>query len=326
MSDDAREQWTQKLAAAGLDLAPPVNAEVLADRFGTLESDQLDELCNEAAMACISAGESAIAMEHFETAAEDVLETEAGSEDSDTSADAAGRGTETDASDFMPAPAADDDDDETEPDDDDNVQDDETGVDETVADPAAMERDALEDEVHTLRSEVDQLRNEVDKLQEVANRDLAIMKGAMVNLLDVDDIEALPAASEDLRETIAETRQEVSALDGVITDGGGGKEGKVAQIVQLAANRRTDEDIIKLSAKNIVDATGVSRRYAYDLMDPDIDTSLPNQYDWVLAKDDLRQYGDVEMDLSSQAKCIGIDFNGTRSDGCPVNKFTTRSE
>jgi len=38
---------------------------------------------------------------------------------------------------------------------------------------------------------------------------------------------------------------------------------------------------------------------------------------------DLKQYGDLELDRSTQNKALVIDFAGVQGKKCPVNKFTT---
>lgn len=98
------------------------------------------------------------------------------------------------------------------------------------------------------------------------------------------------------------------------------KEEKVADIVDTARNLREGQAVVQLTARDIVSATGVSRRYAYDLMDED---NLPSEYDWILAKDDIRQYGDLQIKKDDGSRRIGVDFEGVHSTGVDVNKFTT---
>lgn len=84
------------------------------------------------------------------------------------------------------------------------------------------------------------------------------------------------------------------------------KEAKVEKLVQTARTLRTkDQGAVVLDAKQIVAATGVSLRYAYDLCD-----SLPNDYEWILSRQEIsnRQYGSLEIDHDELKRGIAIDF------------------
>jgi len=96
------------------------------------------------------------------------------------------------------------------------------------------------------------------------------------------------------------------------------KEGKIADIVDHAKNLRDAQDVVKLSPRDIMAATGVSRRYAYDLID-----DLPQEEEWFLTSTEVKesQWGSAEID--NDKKCLGVDFEGVQSTGVPVNRFTT---
>jgi hypothetical protein len=146
------------------------------------------------------------------------------------------------------------------------------------------------------------------------------------HLLDQpDNLEDFPTAARELRETVDghgdeldDLRSEVSSIGDAMADGGnGGKQAKVFDIVQQARNlRERDQPVVKLKARDIVAATGCSRRYAYDLMD-----DLPEEHNFLLSPAEMQQYGDLELDNDERA--LGVDFEGVHSDGVPVNKFTT---
>jgi len=170
----------------------------------------------------------------------------------------------------------------------------------------AMDHEELVATVEWLQDRVDDLEAETDRLD-------ALVVKAHEKLQAVDElagrVDDLEAENERLRSRV---------------DGADSKDEKVAAIVEHATNLRDPGDrAVKLTAKHIKGATGVSRRYAYDLMDPADDNSLVNQYDWILTPAEMQQYGSLELDLSGQQKCIAIDFEGVHSAGCPVNKFTT---
>lgn len=100
------------------------------------------------------------------------------------------------------------------------------------------------------------------------------------------------------------------------------KEEKVASLVRYAQNLSNDgtTGVQLLEARDIQGVAGVTRRYAYDLMD-----ELPDQYDFFLDRDDLKQYGDVEIDKSSKSRALAVDLDILHSDEEAVNKFTTRT-
>lgn len=100
------------------------------------------------------------------------------------------------------------------------------------------------------------------------------------------------------------------------------KEEKVAAIVrfaQNAASNPTSERVV-VKARQIKGVAGVSRRYAYDLID-----DLSAEYAWVLDRDEVSQYGDLELDTSSQDRAVVVDLELLHSDEAAVNKFTTRT-
>jgi len=98
------------------------------------------------------------------------------------------------------------------------------------------------------------------------------------------------------------------------------KDGKIDAILEHAHNSRTDQDVVKLGPKDIKAATGVSRRYAYDLLD-----DLPDEKDWILSHDTIKRSQFASHELDNDSKRIGIDFEGVHSNGAPVNRFTTTS-
>lgn len=326
-ADDVEHQrafkaWADKLGRSSATLAPEVSAEVLAEEFGRLNEHRRDEMCSSAVMIAFDDGYDEISLEHFREAYEE------------TAPEDDGEGSEGPVQEPHPEPHQeaqteqeppepeiyDDDNDDVEPGGD---QDEETagGGDDDADDaepPAEMSRAELEAEVKELRHDLDRMRN-------IANNNIPLMTRALRDMLGVDDIEDMPDAAEELRaavdghgDRLDAVEDDVSGIDDTITSGQGGKASKVRQIVQLAANRRTDEPVIILDVSDIKDATGVSRRYAYDLAE-----DLPTEHDWMHERGDLDQYGELEIDKDKQKTAIGIDFDGLHGPKCPVNKFTT---
>lgn len=162
----------------------------------------------------------------------------------------------------------------------------------------SMDRDELVETIVELSQTVEN-RRAVMETDIEARKDL---EGTVDGLAErVDDLEA---ENERLRERI---------------DSADGKKEKVAKIVRYADRARDGAPAVKLTAKEISGAAGVSRRYAYDLMDGD--AGLPAEYDWMLTPEQMQQYGSLEID--NEERRLGIDFEGVHSSGCPLNKFTT---
>jgi hypothetical protein len=100
------------------------------------------------------------------------------------------------------------------------------------------------------------------------------------------------------------------------------KEEKIAALVQFAMNQATDprEDRVTLEVSDIKGVTGVSRRYAYDLLD-----DLDEDYEWASDRKNIEQYGDLQIDKDAQNAAIVIDLEALHSNEEAVNKFTTRT-
>jgi hypothetical protein len=134
---------------------------------------------------------------------------------------------------------------------------------------------------------------------------------------ELDDIEKVDAIIDEWAER-KQLEDRIDQLEAMI-DVDGGKQSKVAKIVEYA-NKKSDSQqaVVKVTPREIKGATGVSRRYAYDLAD-----DLPEEYPWIVTNEEMEQsqYGNLEKEVGD--KCIGIDFEGVHGDRCPVNKFTT---
>ncbi|WP_114578588.1 hypothetical protein [Saliphagus sp. LR7] len=101
--------------------------------------------------------------------------------------------------------------------------------------PSAMDRDALEGEVSDNRERIATLEAQVETLQEVANRDVAIMRGALQELLGgdvVDDVSDLPEAAQQFR--AEHDRADRVVREGAVPDGGEGSRTKVELATDLA--------------------------------------------------------------------------------------------
>lgn len=312
-SDDAAFQaWAGKLSQSSAKLAAGVSAEVLAEEFGALDEATLDDLCSDAIMVAFDEDCHEVSLSHFKTAYEGL------GVDGESAADPPDNSEEE----VVPEPSEED-----------RVQEDPSTDDEDSSadptpDPSEMDRDALEAEVEELRERVDEVEaiaRDTQGLVKAVRRQMAAQAQVLVGAETVQDADIDPAGVTSHHEQLSTQAQrlddvesEVDALDGVVTDGSGGKASKVHDIARLANNRRSNDAVVLMDVSDIVDATGVSRRYAYDLVD-----DLPDEYGWLHDRSDLKQYGELELDKDKQVQALVVDFDGVHGPACPVNKFTT---
>jgi hypothetical protein len=186
-------------------------------------------------------------------------------------------------------------------------------------DLGGMSRAELEAEVRDLRQRVERLEeqkpNEVGVsmlLQTLLGLDKDPTKG--LGHADLED------AAKDLQETLTMLE---SAVEKMTTDAGRKKD-KVRKILDFAQNKRSGQAVVKVTPQDVKGATGVSRRYAYQLTHPE--DGLPGEYPWCLEPEEMDQYGSLEIDRSDgDERVMGIDFEGVHKSPAPVNKFITRT-
>lgn len=124
---------------------------------------------------------------------------------------------------------------------------------------------------------------------------------------------------DEVEETVQEHSQQLESLKDV-TDTKTTKEEKVASIIQFGENQRGGAPKWNITAKEIRGVTGVSRRYAYDLIE-----DIAESYDWAELRDGRTQpsaknAGETKIRWK---KAVQIDYELLHSDHGSVNKFTT---
>ncbi|UIO98877.1 hypothetical protein Hbl1158_10060 [Halobaculum sp. CBA1158] len=140
-------------------------------------------------------------------------------------------------------------------------------------------------------------------------------------------IESLEERVDELKHENESIQETVDRL-GDIGSNKTSKEQKIAAVVTYADQaRETDQSRITVTRKNVKGAAGVSRRYAYDLVDDMIDgdgengTVGPDGFDWAL--DPAAQSRAIDQDAPT--KGVLIDFDVLHDDPAAVNKFITGS-
>jgi hypothetical protein len=111
-------------------------------------------------------------------------------------------------------------------------------------------------------------------VQTATNRDIPLLKGTIRAIIgtEIETIDKLPAAGRAFGQELVEREERLSQMEahlGVIhqsTDRSTKAE-KVATVLSFAANKADDSGKVAVTPAEVRGCTGVSRRYAYDLVD-----------------------------------------------------------
>lgn len=179
-----------------------------------------------------------------------------------------------------------------------------------------------------LRRRLDVLERELEAVRESAatlsNRDVPVLKGTLRAMLDgeIETIEDFPDAGRVFRRNLDRRVESVGQLEawmarfGDVADENTTKEEKFAAVLAFAANKRNGSEHVALSAADIRGATGVSRRYAYDLME-----AMAGDIDGVDVREPTRVQTGTGTKRKSKALLIDCEEVHWQADG--VNQFTT---
>ena len=192
--------------------------------------------------------------------------------------------------------------------------------------PKEMSRDELEEEVAELRERM-----------QTTESDIAFIKRTLVTLTDADlkddghhPLEGLPESGErtrasidDLRDAVSHHDEQLAAVSDV-SQKQTEKEGKVASIAAFAMQQANDpEATVLIDVNEIRGCTGVTRRYAYELID---NIGEDAEYEWASVR--TPETVQTSSGPKQKAKGLLIDCDTLRKssqqpDG--VNLFNTRS-
>ena len=176
----------------------------------------------------------------------------------------------------------------------------------------------LESTVEDLEGLIKALKNRNDTLV-----DLLFDREKWENTEYADkDAEPLAERVEQLGDRLVELEQNIAAISDLGREKTT-KEEKIAAMVQFAMNQATDPtaERVALTPKEIKGVTGVGLRHAYNYLD-----ELPGEFEFLLDKADVKQYGDLEIDKSSQKRALIVDLELLHSDEQALNKFNNRTE
>jgi hypothetical protein len=170
---------------------------------------------------------------------------------------------------------------------------------------------------------------QAETLARITNRDLPLLKGTIRGLAaeDVETVEDFPAAGRSLRAELDALAERVAALEdrvaalGDVGTNPSTKEEKYAAVLAFAANKDTSTGKVAVTPSEVQGCTGVSRRYAYELIE-----AMDRDIEGVRVRDATAvQTG---AGVEQKPKALLVDCDRVHATGDGVNQFTTeeRSE
>lgn len=138
---------------------------------------------------------------------------------------------------------------------------------------AVTDEDSLDARITALETAIIELREQFERAN---NRDIPLLKGTVRAAIDadIDEIGELPDAGQTFNRQLRTTEERLDAVEqqlaalGDIGTTKTTKEQKLAAILTFAANKRGNQSsMVTVTANEIQSCTGVSRRYAYELID-----------------------------------------------------------
>lgn len=151
---------------------------------------------------------------------------------------------------------------------------------------------------------------EVDEMNAIQKVDAAL-----------DRVESLEEENRYLRQEVDQHEARLEAFAD-IADQKTSKEQKIAAIVQYGENLRGSAEKWNITAKEIRGATGVTRRYSYDLIE-----DLAESFEWAEVREPQEKPSAKDGGSTIQwKKAVRIDYAALHTDQEAVNKFTTDQE
>jgi hypothetical protein len=185
----------------------------------------------------------------------------------------------------------------------------------------ADETEAVTRRVATLEAVAENLRTD---LATIADRDLPLLKGTLRALTneDVDAVDDLPDAGREFGDRIDRLEERLVAVErrldrlGDLDRERTSKEEKFAAVLTFAENKRNGSVKVALSPQEVKGCTGVSRRYAYELID-----EMGEAVEGV----EVREARQVQTGSGTErkGKALLVDCDLVHHNGGGVNEFTT---
>jgi hypothetical protein len=190
-----------------------------------------------------------------------------------------------------------------------------------MTDETEVEVDRLDERLEAVEWALEDLRLD---LKTVTNRDVPLLTGTIRALLgaDIDTLDDLPAAGRAFQDHHDELEARLQALEdrmemlGDVSAAKSTKAEKFAAVLAFAANKRSGADKVAVLPGEIKGCTGVSRRYAYDLLE-----MMADEIDGVQVREEQRVT--TGNGVKHKAKALLIDCSQVREESDAVNQFTT---
>ncbi|KAB7514659.1 hypothetical protein DM867_05955 [Halosegnis rubeus] len=182
------------------------------------------------------------------------------------------------------------------------------------------DEDALRERVSELEATVDALAQRLDTAM---NRDIPLLKGTVRAIVDadIDEIGELPDAGRSFHRTVVTQTERLATVEEQVAAFGDvdaaktTKAQKLAAICAFAQNKHNSQSsTVAVTAAEIRGCVGVSRRYAYELID---DAAAE------LAGARVRNAASGESSGASKKKALLVDCEQVHVEGGGVNQFTT---
>jgi len=182
-------------------------------------------------------------------------------------------------------------------------------------------RDALRERLGALEDQVNTLETRVSP---AVDRDIPLLKGTLRSIVggDIHSLDDLPQAARtfhDRREQrdarLRAIETQLDALSNIDGDSST-KHEKYRAVLAFAQNKRSTSSKVTVSPSEIQGCTGVSRRYAYDLLEniaEDVDGACLRQSKQI----------DTGSGTKQKPKALLVDCETIHTDDDTVNNFTT---
>lgn len=179
----------------------------------------------------------------------------------------------------------------------------------------------LRERVATLEATISDLE---DRLDRATSRDIPLMKGTLRAVVggEIDDIGELPDAGRGLNDQLARYDERLRAVErrldalGDVETSADTKTEKIAAVLSFALNKHSGQAKVAVSPQEIKGCTGVSRRYAYDLIETIGDEVKGTT---------VREAREVKTGNGTEhkGKALLVDCESVHVDRETVNEFTT---
>jgi hypothetical protein len=182
----------------------------------------------------------------------------------------------------------------------------------------------LRERVAALETSVAEVRASLDQ---AVDRDIPLLKGTVRAAIDaeIDEIGDLPNAGHAFAEQLADYETRLAAVEqrlaafGDVDTTADTKAEKMAAVLAFALNKHDDRSKVAVSPDEVRGCAGVSRRYAYELIDV-----MGDEVTGVTVREPQRV--ETSTGTKQKGKALLVDCEVVHSDHEGVNQFTTGGE